>query len=408
MHGLVVGHVCLAVVDLAHREGVGTGLLEGQRVERDAAVGGVLGGRHDLAVPALELKAKLPRLELGALEHLGGAQLEGDGRSLVAVGERHRAIARGIALGIHKVVLDGELAVAGIGDRRAHAVHRPVVRHAARRAGDLAQLVAMRAGRGIGDGVERHRAVRGVLARHRNTLAAVGVDLDQLELELALDQVAALELLAHLDLVGDGARGGADAVGIGELERALTLGRALGGQDLRGERARVGVLDHLDREGPGRHRVIDHAVDRAGLAHPVGERLGAQAIAVDRGVVEVARLLERDATQHDIAGGVVDRLGHRLAGGVDRCGRAVQRLNLKGVLARDVGLRQAESGLTERQRLGAHEVDRRLVGAVAVHERQLAVAALGIGHGNIQPALAVIGHFDGDVEARGGRRHAGG
>ena len=79
----------LAIVDLAHREGVGAGLFERQRIERDAAVRGVLGGRHDLAVPALELKAKLARLELGALEHLGGAQLEGDGRGLVAVGERH-------------------------------------------------------------------------------------------------------------------------------------------------------------------------------------------------------------------------------------------------------------------------------------------------------------------------------
>ena len=398
----------LAVVDLAHREGVGAGLLEGQGVERDAAVGGVPGGRHDLAGPALELEAELARLELGALEHLGGAQPEGDGRGLVAVGERHRAIARGLALGVRELVLDGERAVAGIGDRRAHAVRRPVVGHAARRADDLAQLVAVRAGRGVGDRVERHRSVGGVPARHRDALAAVGGNLDQLELELALDQVAALELLVHLDLVGDGARGGADAVGVGELECALALGRALGGQDLRGERAGVGVLDHLDGEGLGRHRVVDHAVDRAGLAHPVGERLGAQAVAVDRGIIEVARLPKRDVAQLDVAGGVAGRLGHRLAGGVDRGGRAVQRCNLEGVLARDVGLRQAESGLAECQRLGAREVDRRLVGAVAVHERQLTVGAIGVGHGHIQPALAVIGHLDGDVEARGGRRHAGG
>ena len=112
--------------------------------------------------------------------------------------------------------------------------------------------------------------------------------------------------------------------------------------------------------------------------------------------------------QLDVAGGVVGRLGHRLAGGVDRHGRAVQRRDLKGVLARNVGLREAESGLAERQRLGAREVDRRLVGAVAVHKRQRAVGALGVDHGHIQPALAVIGHLDRDIEARGGRRHARG
>ena len=305
-------------------------------------------------------------------------------------------------------MLDGERAVTGIGDRRAHAVRRLVVRHAARRAGDLAQLVAVRARRGVGDGAERDRAVGGVLARRRNALAAVGGNLDQLELELALGQVTALKLLAHLDLVGDGARRRVHDVGVGEPERALALGRAFCGQDLRGERARVGVLDHLDREGPDRRRVIDHAVDRAGLAHPIGERLGAQAVAVDLGVVEVARLLKRDVAQLDVAGGVVGRLGHCLARSVNRCGRAVQRLNLKGVLARDVGLRQAESGLAKRQRLGAREVDRRLVGAIAVHERQRAVGALGIDHGSVQPALAVIGHLDRDVEARGGRRHARG
>ena len=110
--------------------------------------------------------------------------------------------------------------------------------------------------------------------------------------------------------------------------------------------------------------------------------------------------------QRDVAGGVVGRLGHRLARSVNRCGRAVQRLNLKGVLARDVGLREAESGLAERQRLGAREVDRRLAGAIGIHKRQRAVGALGVGHGHIQPALAVIGHLDRDAEARRGRRHA--
>ena len=305
-------------------------------------------------------------------------------------------------------MLDGERAVTGIGDRRAHAVRRLVVRHAARRAGDLAQLVAVRAGRGVGDGAELDRSVGGVLARRRDALAAVGGNLDQLELELARGQATALELLAHLDLVGDGARRRAHDVGVGELERALALGRALCGQDLRDKRARGGVLDHPDREGPDRRRVVGHAVDRAGLAHPVGERLGAQAVAVDLDAIEIARLLERDAAQHDIAGGIVGRLGHRLAGGVDRCGRAVQRLNLKGVPARDVSLREAESGLAERQRLGTRDVDRRLAGAIAVHKRQRAVGALGVDHGHIQPALTVIGHLDRNAEARHGRRHARG
>ena len=112
--------------------------------------------------------------------------------------------------------------------------------------------------------------------------------------------------------------------------------------------------------------------------------------------------------QLDVAGGVVGRLGHRLAGGVDRRGCAVQRRDLKGVLARNVGLRETESGLAERQRLGAREVDRRLASAISIHKRQRAVGALGVGHGHIQPALAVIGHLDRDIEARGGRRHARG
>lgn len=226
----------------------------------------------------------------------------------------------GLPSGIRQLVPDGERAVSGVGNRRAHAVRRPVVRHAARRAGDLAQLVAVRTGRGVGNGAERDRAVGGVLARRRDALTAVGGNLDQLELKLALGQVTALELLVHLDLVGDGARRRVHAVGVGELERALALGRTLCGQDLRDERARVGVLDHLDREGPRRRRVVDHAVDRTGLAHPVGERLGAQAAAVNLDVIEIARLPERDMAQLDVAGGVVGRLGHRLAGGVDRRG----------------------------------------------------------------------------------------
>ncbi len=181
----------------------------------------------------------------------------------------------------------------------------------------------MRAGRGVGDGAESDRAVGGVLARCRDVLTAVGGDLDQLELELALDQVAALELLVHLDLVGDGARGGVDAVGVGELERALTLGVPAAGRTSAASVPALVSSTTLTVKVLTPPRVIDHAVDRAGLAHPVGERLGAQAVAVDRGIVEVTRLLERDAAQLDVAGGVVDRLGHRLAGGVNRRGRAV-------------------------------------------------------------------------------------
>ena len=116
---VVVGHALLAVVHLDDRVGVGARLRELDGRERHRAALVVPRLAEHLAVSVEHLERELPVGQLGALEHLGGAQGHRSGSGDVGVPE-HDLLAAGAPRHGHR-------AVAVIGDGRGQGVDRAIV-----------------------------------------------------------------------------------------------------------------------------------------------------------------------------------------------------------------------------------------------------------------------------------------
>ena len=231
---LVIGDAGRRSGLLADAVTVLAGRGHGDAREHHIAVSVVLCRRDDIAVGAVGLHLEqlegelVVRGELAAVELLDRLRGKAALRSLIRVGERRRSVEDAAVL-----VHDGavELAVIGLGRTRSHrqVVRALVIGDAGRRSGLLADAVAVLAGGGHRDARERHVAIA-VIGGRRDRLAdrAVGLDLGELEGELAGLEVTALERLL-------GAHGKA-ALGL----HGIGVGDAL-----------IGLLVRLDR---ARHR----------------------------------------------------------------------------------------------------------------------------------------------------------
>ena len=209
-----------------------------------------------------------------------------------------------------------ERAVAVVGDGGHDGIGLAVVGDAVAggSAVDLAQRVGVLAGRGVLHGAHRDVAL-GVVGAGGDDIVA----LDELEVELALLEVAAVQDLGRGDLVGDAGDLGARLVGIGELGLLAFL------QDMLGLEGAVAVV------GDGGHdSVLGGAVgDAANVTLDLAQRVG---VLAGLGVLHGAH--------RDVAGGVV-------GAGSDDLGVLVLALNeLEGEL---VGL---EAELAPGQDLG--------------------------------------------------------
>ena len=421
----------------AHKRAVGAG--RGHEVgEGDAGQVGAGGGKrglpghgrpHDLVglvgVRERDRRGKVLGVERdggGLLGPLGGIGNVGHGGAQVAlavVAHEHRDVvvtavvrhAEGrAALGLHLAQ--------GVGEER---LARAVLRH--RRLGKVAHLIHQ---------AEVHGAARGLIAcRHdRRGLGGVvrvglGAGGRKREAEVAAGEIGALGQALHV-LGSIHRHGGLRALEIGVLEGQARLGGALGIHDGGAEGA-VRVVAHHDFHGVGgcaghRGDARRQAALPRGLADLVGKVEGAVlaarhgGIAVGdvggvlggRGHERVADLAEGKGAGDAVGtcrveGGCHGRSGHGGAGGV---GHAVGLAGGEGELA----LRRVASG----KRLGGRDrgltvAAERARGAVDVGEgeRPLDGVALRVDEGGGQAALAVVGHPDREVVARGAARRGG-
>ena len=214
--GGAVGDAAGAALDLAQRVGVLSRLGVLHSVHRDLAIGGVgAGGDHVVALD--ELEVELAFLEVAPGQNLIRGDLVGD------AGARRRQIV-GIlelgGLGALQLVRSAERTVTVVGDGGHDGIGLAVVGDAiVGVARDLAQRVGMLAGLVVGDLAHRDLAVGSVGAGGDDLVA-----LNELEGELAVLEVAAVQNLGRLDQIGDAGALGSQVVGVLELDALGVLG----------------------------------------------------------------------------------------------------------------------------------------------------------------------------------------
>ena len=213
----VVRNAALGTLDLADAVAALASTLQLDLAERDLAVGIVFRGGNHVAVGIVsldldELELELAGLEVAALELLGRLGLEGTlGRLDIVRKRRHNVVGRTVD---H---LAAEVAIRVVGCHHVQVVLGLVVNDGSVLARLLADAVLI-AALGVDTQLAEHHVARGVVLCGSNDLAvrAVILDLHELELELALLEVAALErlmgaghegprLLEHVDELGLGA-----------------------------------------------------------------------------------------------------------------------------------------------------------------------------------------------------------
>ncbi len=200
---------------LAQRVGVFAGLGVRDGIHHDLAVGIVgAGGDHVIALDELEAELAGHKAKLAPGQDLLRGDLVGDagvlGTRLVRVGELGLL---GVAL---QLMLRLERAVTLVGDGGLDGIGLAVVGDAASLALDLTQRVSVRSGLVVFDGTHRDLAA-GVVGAGRNNLGALALALDELKGELAVLEVAPVQDLGRLNLVGNAKARRRHAIGVGEL-----------------------------------------------------------------------------------------------------------------------------------------------------------------------------------------------
>ena len=216
--GIAVGDTAGVTLDLAQRVGVLAGLVVGDLAHRDLAVGGVLAGGDDLGALALaldELEGELAGLEVAAGQDLLRGNLVSDAglvRCSVVL------VLKACCLGTLERMGHLKRTVAVVDDARLDGVVRLIVRDPVAQPRLVGELLAQRVGVGAGlvvsDLVHGNRAVGSVSALGNDLVA-----LDELEGELTLLEVAAVQDLGRGDLVLDRLH----AIGVLELGLARDL-----------------------------------------------------------------------------------------------------------------------------------------------------------------------------------------
>ena len=270
---LVVRHAVFLAVDLAHLEGIRPGVLEHEVRERHVAVGVVRRGElNGLAVNlAREQEGEPPAGEGSAAQDLLCADHDVCGGGGVGVLEH----------GIGRVLgLRHEVALAVVSDRHADLDGSPVVLHAAARLDrhELADRVGVRARGRVLDRFEGDVAV-GVVRRGEDGLPA---GTHEGELELAGDEVAALEALARCD----GSARARNVVGVDEGQvRSIEMpgGGHVGAIDELGAQVPGAVVGDLDVDVAGSAGVVGDAGQAAGLGDDVAEDAAAGPGGLGRG-----------------------------------------------------------------------------------------------------------------------------
>ena len=268
-----------------------------------------------------------------------------------------------------------ELALAVVGDGRLDGVGLAVVGDAvAGVARDLAQRVGVLAGLGVLDGTHRDIALGVVGAGGDNIVA-----LDELEVELAFLEVAAVQGLGRGDLIGDAEALGGQIVSVLELD---TLDVLVALQLVRSHQLALAVV------GNGRHDGVDRVVvdNTTGIALNLMQCVG---VLADLGVLDG---LERHLTVGSVHNGL-DKLGVlalnlaqlkvELAGRKVAPGQGLGHVNLVG-----------NAGLNMFRSVGVLEL-----GLARSHLHGSAELALLVGrhrHGNLRDILTV-----GDAVNRG-------
>ena len=251
-----------------------------------------------------------------------------------------------------------QLALAVIADGRHNGVDGLVVGDAAGIALDLAQRIGVLASLGVLDGAERNVAV-GVILDGLDKLRVLALYLAQLEAKLAVLEVASVQDLGDLNLVGDTGLNGICSVGVYELslarghlhgsaELALCVGRNRHG-DLRDILAIGDAVDDLAsvlladlinvRAGLGIVNLAE-ANGRIALGHSRGRKLGNRGIVLGRRrelKLKLVRIRPLAALEH---------LGQtKVSLGIHRCRRHIVLIaNLAVVAQMNVNLRGVRLG----------------------------------------------------------------
>ena len=417
-----------STVDLAQRVGVlaGLGVLDG--VHRDLAASVVGAGGDDLGIFALaldELEGELVGLEVAAGQDLGRRDLVSNAEAL---GGHRVGVLEDRLLGVLQFVLNRKLAVSVIGDGRHDGIGGVTVGNTVVGIDlGLAQRVGVRTGLGVGDSLHRDCAVSRIGALDDDLVA-----LDELEGELSRLEVAAVQGLGRLDLVGDAGDLGARLVGVGELgllgflqdmlrlERAValvgdggldgvlgvTVGDALAGGSAVGLAQRVGVPAGLVVLH-GAHRDVALSVVGAG-----GDDLGIFALALDELEGELAFLevaAVQDLGRGDLVGDA-ELVRIRLVGVLECRGFGILQLVLRleltlavvgdrshdGVGLAIVGNTVAFGALGLAQRVGV------LAGLVVLHgaHRDVALGVVGAGGDDLGVLALALDELEGELAGR--------
>ena len=213
--------------------------------------------------------------------------------------------------------LDGELGIA-VGDTAGVAL-------------GLAQRVGVCSGLGVLHGAHRDLAF-GIVGAGGDDLGVLALALDELEGELAVLEVAAVQDLGRGNLVGDAFLDGRHAIGIGE--RKCRIAVRLAGHP----QSTLAVISHGEGNRTRSLGVVGHASDLTGLGHGVGKGVLALLGLLAQSLVKVVER-KGDLAKVDLALGIIGHArvrghgcalftGHgkgELAGNVSR-GQAIKNL----------------------------------------------------------------------------------
>ena len=267
-----------AGLGLAQRVGVLASRGVGDGIHHDLAVG-IVGAGGDHAIALDELETELAGLEVAPVQGLGRGDLVSDAGLL---GARLIGVAELRLVGVLQDMLRLERAVAVVRDGGLDSELGIAVSDTAGVALDLAQRVGVLASLGVLHGAHRDLAVGSVGAGGDDI-----VTLDELEGELALLEVAAVQNLGRGDLVGDAEALGGQIVSVLELDALNVLGAP---QLMRGHKLALAVV------GNGRHDGVDRVVivNTTGVACNLMQRVG---VLTDLGVL--------DGLERNVALGVI-------------------------------------------------------------------------------------------------------
>ena len=251
---------------------------------------------------------------------------------------------------------------------------------------DLAQCVGVLAGLVVLHGAHRDLAF-GIVGAGGDGLGVLALALDELEGELAVLEVAAVQDLGRGNLVGDAFLDGRHAIGIGE--RKCRIAVRLAGHP----QSTLAVISHGEGNRTRSLGVVGHASDLTGLGHGVGKGVLALLGLLAQSLVKVVER-KGDLAKVDLALGII---GHARVRGH---GCALFTGHGKGELAGNVSRGQAIRNL---QILLAHKrcLDRR--GSVGVHKL---VAGIAVDSRRRQGTIAVVDNGYTCVNCRHGGAHA--